>query len=72
MNLFLDPTEHAPPPASSQASHGEFEVAEAGQLELANRDKGLAKKVLGICEQEQIDAATRAKRATRRKVLGLL
>lgn len=38
-----------------------FGVAEAGKLELANHDKGLAKQVLGMCEQEGLDATARAK-----------
>jgi hypothetical protein len=63
VDLFLDRTEHAPAPGTSQASHGNFEIAEAGQLELSNRDKELAKKVLHICEQEGAAALARAKRA---------
>lgn len=64
VNLFLERTEHAPPPAdSSQAALGNFAIAEAGQLELSNRDKVLAKQVLSICEQEGAEALDRAKRA---------
>jgi hypothetical protein len=63
VDLFLDRTEHAPAPGTTQASHGSFEIAEAGQLELSNRDKELAKKVLHMCEQEGSAALARAKRA---------
>lgn len=63
VNLFLERTEHAPPPGDSQASHANFEIAEAGQLELSNRDKDLAKKVLLMCEAEGAEALKRAERA---------
>jgi hypothetical protein len=62
VDLFLERTEHAPTPGTSQASHGNFEIAEAGQLELSNRDKELAKKVLHLCEDEGVEAYARAKR----------
>ena len=38
-----------------------FAVAEAGKLNLSNRDKQLAKQVLHLCEQEGLDATARAK-----------
>lgn len=63
VNLFLERTEHAQEPAGSQASLGNFAIAEAGQLELSNRDKDLAKEVLAICEKEGAEALERAKRA---------
>jgi hypothetical protein len=63
VDLFLDRTEHAPAPGTSQASHVAFEAAEAGQLELSDRDKVLAKQVLHMCEQEGADALARAKRS---------
>jgi hypothetical protein len=64
VNLFLDRTEHAKPPSDgSQAALGNFAIAEAGQLELSNRDKQLAKEVLVICEKEGQEAYERAKRA---------
>jgi hypothetical protein len=64
VNLFLQRTEHAAPPAdNSQAEHGRFELAEAGQLELADMDKILARETLGICEKESAAAYERAKKA---------
>jgi hypothetical protein len=63
VDLFLDRTEHAPTPGTTQASHGNFEIAEAGQLELSDRDKLLAKQVLHMCEKEGDDALARAKHA---------
>jgi hypothetical protein len=63
VNLFLERTEHATRPAGSQASLGNFAIAEAGQLELSNRDKELAKKTLALCESEGTEAHERAKRA---------
>lgn len=65
VNLFLERTEHAKPPEGSQASLGNFALAEAGQLELSNRDKELARQVLALCEQEGEEALARAKRALR-------
>ena len=66
MNLFLERTDHASPPAAgSQAALGNFAIAEAGQLELSNHDKALARKVLARCEQEGSAALERAKRALR-------
>lgn len=64
VDLFLERTEHARPPAGDSSKEWvNFGTAEAGQLELSNRDKTLAKKVLGICEQEGAAALDRAKRA---------
>lgn len=65
VNLFLERTEHATPPTGTQASLGNFALAEAGQLELSNRDKELARKVLEMCEQEGQAAYERAKHALR-------
>jgi hypothetical protein len=64
VNLFLERTEHAAPPAS-EASNAwiNFGVAEAGQLELSNKDKELAKLTLQMCELEGEEALARAKRA---------
>lgn len=64
VNQFLKRTEHAPAPAdASQAEHARFEVAEAGQLELSDMDKFLAKQTLGICEKEGQAAYDRARKA---------
>lgn len=63
MNLFLERTEHAPPPSGTQASLGNFAIAEAGQVELSNRDKALAKQVLLMCEKEGAEGKKRAERA---------
>lgn len=63
VDIFLERTEHASPPGTSQASHANFELAEAGQLELSDHDKALAKQVLHICEGEGDAALARAKRA---------
>ena len=61
-DLFLDPTEHAAPPAGADSKDWvNFAVAEAGKLNLSNRDKQLAKQVLHLCEQEGLDATARAK-----------
>ena len=57
----MEETPHAPPPetAASKDWVG-FGVAEAGQVELANRDKRLADEVLTVCEQETAEAHERA------------
>lgn len=63
---FLDATPHAAPPASADSNDWvNFGVAEAGQVELANRDKQLARSVLGVCEQETQEAFDRAARQAR-------
>jgi hypothetical protein len=59
---WWEPTPHAPPPGTTQASHGSFEIAEAGQLEKANDDKGAIKHVIGTCERKQAEALERATR----------
>lgn len=65
-DLFLDPTEHAAPPATADSKDWvNFAVAEAGKLNLSNRDKFLAKQVLHLCEQEGLDATARAKQAAK-------
>lgn len=64
MNLFLERTEHARPPADDRSREWvNFGVAEAGQVEISNRDKDLAKKVLLMCEAEGAEALERAKRS---------
>lgn len=64
VNLFLERTEHARPPADDSSKEWvNFGGAEAGQLELSNRDKALAKQVLVMCEREGAEALARAKRA---------
>lgn len=64
MNLFLERTEHAVPPADASSNEWvNFGTAEAGQLELSNHGKALAKQVLALCEQEGAEALERAKRA---------
>lgn len=63
VNLFLERTEHAAPPDGSQAGLGKFAVDEASRVELANRDKAMARKVLSICETEGAEAKARAVRA---------
>lgn len=64
MNLFLERTEHAKPPANDTSSEWvNFAVAEAGQLELSNRDKELAHLMLQQCELEGEEALERAKQA---------
>lgn len=55
-------TPHAPPPATSQASHGNFEIAEAGQLEKANADKAGTQHIITTCERKKQEALERAKR----------
>ena len=65
VNLFLERTEHASPPTGTQASLANFALAEAGQLELSNRDKELAKLTLQMCELEGEEALARAKKALR-------
>lgn len=66
MDLFLERTEHAAPPASDASKDWiNFSVAEAGQLELSNKDKELAKLTLHMCELEGEEALARAKKALR-------
>lgn len=66
VNLFLERTEHATPPANDSSKEWvNFGVAEAGQLELSNRDKAIARKVLTMCEEEGAEALERAKRTLR-------
>jgi hypothetical protein len=55
-------TPHAAPPGTSQASHGDFELAETGQLEKANADKAGTKHIITTCERKKHEAAERAKR----------
>jgi hypothetical protein len=55
-------TPHAPPPGTSQASHAEFELGEAGQLEKANADKDGTHHIITVCEAKKHEAAARAKR----------
>lgn len=57
-----EPTLHAAPPGTSQASHGGFEIAEAGQLEKANSDKASTKHIITVCETKKVEAAKRAAR----------
>lgn len=59
---WWEATPHAPPPGTTQASHGNFEIAEAGQLEKANDDKGAIKHVITVCERKQDEAMERAKK----------
>lgn len=60
---FLTPTPHAPPPTDDSSKEWVgFGVAEAGQLELSNRDKTLAGQVLTVCEAETQEAFDRAAR----------
>jgi hypothetical protein len=57
-------TPDARTPASAAANEWvNFGVAEAGQLQMSNHDKSLAKQMLGICEQDGADALARAKRS---------
>jgi hypothetical protein len=58
-------TPHASPPGTSQASHGQFEIAEAGQLEKANGDKGAVHYIVTVCEQKRRDATAKAQRLTK-------
>lgn len=63
-NLFLETTEHARPPADDSSKEWvNFATAEAGQLEIANRDKQLARQVGEMCEQEGAEARERALKA---------
>jgi hypothetical protein len=57
-----DPTPHAPPPGTSQASHGDFELGEAGQLEKANADKAGTRHIITTCERKKREATERAQR----------
>lgn len=63
VNLFLERTEHAAAPEGGQASYANFAIAEAGQLELSNRDKELAQLTLQMCELEGEEALAAAKKA---------
>jgi hypothetical protein len=64
VNLFLERTEHARPPADAGSKEWvNFATAEAGQLGISNRDKDLARKVLAACEAEGAEATARAERA---------
>lgn len=64
VNLFLEATPHARPPADANSKEWvNFGTAEAGQLELSNHDKDLAKKMLGVCEQDGAEALAKAKRS---------
>jgi hypothetical protein len=66
VNPFLEVTAHAAPPASADSKDWVgFAVAEAGQLELSNHDKALARQVLGVCETETQEAHDRAARAVK-------
>ncbi len=63
VNPFLEETAHAAAPANEESREWVgFAVSEAGQLEVSNRDKRLAKGVLDTCEQETQEAADRAAR----------
>ena len=53
-------TPHAAPPGPSQASHGQFEIGEAGQLEKANSDKAGTQHIILTCERKKAEAAKRA------------
>lgn len=53
-------TPHAAPPGTSQASHANFEVAEAGQLEKANSDKAGTHHIITVCETRKKQALERA------------
>lgn len=66
VNLFLERTEHSTPPVDETSKEWvNFGVAQSGQLELSNRDKTLAKKMLETCEAEGAEASERARRALR-------
>jgi hypothetical protein len=54
------PTPHAAPPGTSQASHGQFELGEAGQLEKSNGDKSATHFIITTCEQKRREATARA------------
>lgn len=55
------PTPHAQPPGTSQASHANFEVAEAGQLEKANDKPPAIEHIVTTCETNKKKAVERAK-----------
>jgi hypothetical protein len=57
-----EPTPHAPPPDSSQAGWVSFGVAEGGQLEKANADKGGTRHIITTCERKKKEALERAKK----------
>ena len=64
MNLFLEKTEHARPPADDSSKEWvNFGIAQTGQLNLSNRDKELAQLMLQQCELEGEGALTRARQA---------
>lgn len=66
VKLFLERTEHARPPADDSSREWvSFGVAAAGQLELANKDKELALRMLEMCEAEGAAALERARQALR-------
>jgi hypothetical protein len=56
------PTPHASPPGTSQASHANFELGEAGQVEKANADKTGTHHIITTCERKKHEAAARAKK----------
>ena len=73
MDLFLEQTPHAKPPADDSSQEWvNFGIAQTGQLNLSNRDKELAHLMLQQCELEGEEALARARRALRpwyRKIL---
>lgn len=60
--MLWDRTPHAQPPGTSQASHGQFEVAEAGQLEKANDKPPAIQHIITTCEANKKKAVERAKK----------
>lgn len=64
---FLEETPHAAPPANNQdVSWVNFGIAEAGQVEMANRDKANAAHVLTVCERNQQKAQERSRKRARK------
>jgi hypothetical protein len=64
-------TPHAKPPGTSQASHGDFELAEAGQLEKSNADKAGSQHILMFCEQKYDEMIKAIQKKAHPKFLGI-
>lgn len=60
---FLEETDHAQAPKDERSNEWvNFSINEAGQLNIANRDKVLGKRVLHTCEADAQQAYDEAKK----------
>lgn len=65
-------TLHAPPPQGPDENQWvNFSIAEAGQLNIANRDRTIERQLCRMIEAANDKAREEAKKRTRRKVLGI-